>query len=199
MSYKNNSNLLELSTVKLPKPIGIMATDPNGVIGSSEIHSNCGLLWHYPDDIKHFQNLVKQQILVMGRQTFMMMPQSILDNCHSIVFSHSKDFSNLSKSKKAKKIKIVNSLSEYTTLRLSDIATDQDNITIQKKKVFMVGGAKIANLFLKHRLIDEFILTKINHSYVGDIKIDLNYFEGWNEVIVEKNADYKIVHLHSKS
>lgn len=37
------------------------------------------------------------------------------------------------------------------------------------KKIFMVGGAEIATFFLKQNLINEFLLTKINKDYEGDI------------------------------
>ncbi len=67
------------------KIIGIMAVDPNGVIGI-----NNDLPWRYPSEFKHFCQVTDKQIIVMGRKTFETVPQSILKNRTPIVFSRNK-------------------------------------------------------------------------------------------------------------
>ena len=174
----------------LPKPIGIMAIDPNGVIGSTKALNKHGLLWNYPGDLAHFQQNIIGHVLVMGSKTFEVMPQKILNQSYSIVFSRNKDSSYY----KQKKVQVVKSLEEYFALDFDDIIMPECNV-----KVFMIGGAEIAKLFLQNNLMDEFILTRIHKLYDGDVRIDLRYFDGWNEKILERDNYYTIVSLQRKN
>ena len=46
--------------------IQVVAADLNGVIGG-----NNQLLWHLPDDLKHFKKVTMGKSMLMGRKTFM--------------------------------------------------------------------------------------------------------------------------------
>ena len=68
--------------MKNRKIIGIMACDPQGVIG------NKGQMpWSYTKEFEYFYQTVKNNIIVMGRKTFDSIPTKILKNCICIVFS----------------------------------------------------------------------------------------------------------------
>ncbi|MFV9873542.1 MAG: dihydrofolate reductase, partial [Rickettsia slovaca] len=68
--------------MKNRKIIGIMACDPQGVIG------NKGQIpWSYTKEFEYFYQTVKNNIIVMGRKTFDSIPTKILKNCICIVFS----------------------------------------------------------------------------------------------------------------
>ncbi|AAY60889.1 Dihydrofolate reductase FolA [Rickettsia felis URRWXCal2] len=68
--------------MKNRKIIGIMACDPQGVIG------NKGQMpWSYTKEFEYFYQTVKNNIIVMGRKTFDSIPAKILKNCICIVFS----------------------------------------------------------------------------------------------------------------
>nr|WP_156790199.1 dihydrofolate reductase [Rickettsia helvetica] len=60
------------------------------------------------------------------------------------------------------------------------------------KKIFIVGGAEIATLFLEQNLIDKFLLTKINKNYDGDTFFPLNLLAEWHSVIIDKTNNYQI-------
>lgn len=45
------------------KIIGIMAIDPNGLIGIDN-----RLPWHYQDELDNFRQLIYGQVVVMGRK-----------------------------------------------------------------------------------------------------------------------------------
>ena len=49
--------------------IGIMASDPNGVIGKGK-----DLPWHLPDEFEHFQKTTFGHVVVMGRKTLRQCP-----------------------------------------------------------------------------------------------------------------------------
>ena len=44
-------------------------------------------------------------------------------------------------------------------------------------------------------LITEFILTKINKSYLGDTNLNLAFFENWSKEILNSNDNYTIMRL----
>ncbi|TNK93943.1 dihydrofolate reductase [Wolbachia endosymbiont of Leptopilina clavipes] len=150
------------------KIIGIMAVDPNGVIGI-----NNDLPWRYPSEFKHFCQVTDKQIIVMGRKTFETVPQSILKNRTPIVFSRNKCFN------RGPKCTVVSSMQEFLSIQSSS-------------QVFVIGGAQIAHLFLEHNLISEFIITEIHKPYKGDTYLNLAFFDGWNKTILVRTEDYTI-------
>lgn len=156
------------------KIIGIMATTEQGVIGC-----NNTLPWNYPEEMEHFRSTTNGHIVVMGKRTYDTTHESLAINRDLIVFSHDPNFTS-------NYAKIVNSLDEF----LQYIQSLETN-----KKIFMIGGASIAHLFLERRLISSFILTKIHSLYPGDSYLDLRYFQDWQENILYKSTDYTIYKL----
>ncbi|MGL9726115.1 MAG: dihydrofolate reductase [Wolbachia sp.] len=153
------------------KIIGIMAIDPNGVIGI-----NNDLPWHYPNEFKHFCQVTDKQVIVMGRKTFETIPQSVLKNRIPIVFSCNELNSCFNKGL------VVSSMQEFLSTQSS-------------AQVFVIGGAQIAHLFLEHNLISEFIMTEIHKAYKGDTYFNLTLLDGWNKTILTKTKDYTICKL----
>ncbi len=159
---------------KLKKIIGIMAATEEGVIGQ-----NNSLPWYYPEELEHFRLITRGHTIVMGRKTYDTMPRSSLSDRRSIVFSRSPKTNDGSTI-------FVKSLNEY----FSVIASLKES-----EKIFMIGGAEIAHLFLNHKLISSFILTRIHHLYSGDAYLDLKYLKGWNENVLKSNPSYTIFQL----
>lgn len=156
------------------KIIGIMASDPQGVIGKN------GLLpWNYPEELNHFRRVTDGHVIVMGRKSFESTPQSLLENRTAIVFSRN-DLSS-----HTEKYRVVSSLEEFAVIQ--DIP--------KEFKVFVIGGSEIAGLFLKSGLISEFLLTKIHKSYEGDVYLDLQLLENWNQKEIIKTQDYTIYRM----
>ena len=112
----------------------------------------------------------------MGRKTFDSIPAKILKNCICIVFSRNTPLQSYNI------IFFIKSLDDFW--RVIKPFTD--------KKIFMVGGAEIATLFLEQNLIDEFLLTKINKNYDGDTFFPIDFLAGWHSVIIDKTNDYQI-------
>ncbi|WP_353284383.1 dihydrofolate reductase [Wolbachia endosymbiont (group A) of Lasioglossum fulvicorne] len=154
--------------------IGIMAVDPKGVIGI-----NNGLPWHYPSELDHFRQVTDKQVIVMGRKTFEIIPQNILKDRIPVVFSRNKLSSCFSRGIKCT---IISSMQEFLSIQSSS-------------KVFMIGGAQIAHLFLEYDLISEFIMTEIHRLYKGDVYFNLTLLDGWNKTILTKTKDYTICRL----
>ena len=49
------------------------------------IGKNNDLLWHLPDDFKHFKNLTNGHFIVMGRKTFESFPKPLPNRTHVII------------------------------------------------------------------------------------------------------------------
>lgn len=153
--------------------IGIMASDPNGVIGKGK-----DLPWHFPDEFEHFQKTTFGHVVVMGRKTFETMPLSLLRNRTPVIFSH-----QVKPSFHAEiECIFVTSLEDFLTRK-----SQWDN-----KKIFMIGGAEIAHLFLKNGLISEFILTRIDQPFEGDVHLNLKLLDGWPQTILKQTPNYTI-------
>lgn len=154
--------------------IGIMAVDPNGVIGV-----NNKLPWYYPSELKHFHQVTNKQVIVMGRKTFETIPKSILQGRTPIIFSRNKLNSCFNRDIKCT---VVSSMQEFLS-------------TQNNSKIYMIGGAQIAHLFLKHNLISEFIITEIHGSYKGDVYFNLILLDRWNKTILTRTQDYSIYRI----
>jgi len=153
---------------------GIMASDPQGVIGNDS-----GMLWNYPNEIQYFKQITKHEIIVMGRKTFVATPPSLFVDRTSIVFSKNHPLKN------SIEHRVVSSLEDFISLIPS----------LVNQKIFMIGGAELAHLFLEKNLITEFLLTKIHKSYLGNIHLNLNLFKNWSEEIIDSTPNYTITKL----
>ena len=155
-----------------PNITGIMACDPQGLIGKGN-----DLPWSYTEELAHFRRTVQCQTIIVGQKTFESTPRDILESCQVIVFSrrmHS-PMTNCT---------IVNSLEAFLALPVPE-----------NTKMFMIGGAEIAHLFLRNNLIKDFILTKIHKTYEGDIFLDLSLLQDWPESVIQQTGDYTIYQL----
>ena len=47
------------------------------------------------------------------------------------------------------------------------------------KKIFMIGSAEIAHMFLKENILSKFFLTYIHKPYGRDTYLDLSFFKNW--------------------
>jgi len=152
------------------KIIGLMACDPRGVIGKDGV-----LPWHIPDETEYFRQTISGQVLIMGYKTFASMPEN---NCIKVVFSRGK------RERVKEDIIFISSVEKFSNLSLP-----------AEKKIFMIGGAEIANLFLQRGLISEFLLTKTKKNYEGDAFLDLNILQNWSSSVVIDHKDYTIYRL----
>ncbi len=133
-----------------------MAATKTGIVSLKD--SENGLPWNYPDELQFYKDITRDQILIMGRKTYnekhnQNNEKIILSKNQSLKIENSKIFSDL--------FDLLEYIKNYET----------------NKKIFMIGGGQIANLFLEKNLISEFYLTEINNDYYGDSSINLDYFK----------------------
>lgn len=153
--------------------IGIMAADPNGVVGTGQ-----GLLpWNIPEEVSHFRKTTRGQPLIMGRKTFDELTTNQLLGRPIGVFSHQS---------------VMRHDLDVTTLH-----TLNDWLTLQPTWpcTYMIGGADIANLFLQHQALNGFILTRIHANYAGTARLNMTFFDGWKTMREEVYNDYTIQYI----
>ena len=153
----------------------IVAKAKNNIIGKEN-----KLIWHLPEDLKHFKELTIGHTIIMGRKTFESLGR-ILPNRKHVVFSQNPDF----------KVDDENVEIVHSMLQIQEyIETEEEN--------FVIGGAMIYNLLMPY--VTKMYVTQINKDFEGDTffpKIDENV---WKEVSREKglkneenNLDYEFI------
>ena len=162
------------------KIVGLMACDPNGVIGYKG-----ALPWACPEELDYFRSTTFGHVMIMGRKTFESIPLDTLKDRFSIVFSRSPSPPSQLKDR----VVFVSSLDDF--LALGCIPAD--------KKVFMIGGAKIAKLFLQANLLSEFLLTKLHGVYEGDTVFSFDLLQDWSYETIRKEKDFTIYKYMNKS
>ena len=142
---------------------------------------NNKLPWKLPEDLKWFKTLTNKNTVVMGRKTFESLDNKPLPNRFNIVYTNNKEL--LMNNHNNKEVLLyTNKLIEkppYCPLCIGDL--------------WVVGGAKIYETYIKSGLADELYITKV----YGDYKVDA-YFpyidsvlwkeEPLSEVMVSSNG-----------
>lgn len=154
------------------KIIGLMACDPNGLIGKGG-----HLPWHYPEELAHFRKMTLGQTLIMGRKTFDDLPNILLADRNYIVFSRRK-----------------NNASDVRILFVDSMDACLQAISLLKSNIcYMIGGGQIAALFFRENLLPEFILTRIKKQYSGDVFLPRAILN-WPNTPIKHTADFSIDH-----
>lgn len=115
------------------------------------------LLWHLPEDMKHFKSLTQGHPVIMGRKTWESLPEKFrpLPGRKNIVISRNPNF-------------LVAGASVCTSLNLALAACQGAT------QIFVIGGAEIYALALP--LADRMELTEIDAAFDGDA-----FFPTWRE------------------
>lgn len=136
----------------------IVAYADNKVIGKDN-----DLIWHLPDDLKHFKRHTAGKTIIMGRKTWDSLGGRPLPKRRHIVITRQKDF-------EAKGAEVVQSLDAAL-----ELAKTEDEI-------FIVGGAQIYELALPKTQWLE--ITEVHAAPEGDA-----FFPQWNQADFELVAE----------
>lgn len=131
----------------------IVAADENNVIGKDN-----DLIWHLPDDLKHFKKLTTGHTIIMGRKTYESIGRPLPDRI-SIIVTRDRNF-------EAEGCLIVHSLEDA----LNKVSVDQD--------AFIIGGEQIYGSGLP--FTDRIYLTRVHHTFDGD-RVFPELDENWRE------------------
>ena len=123
----------------------IAAVARNGVIGKDN-----QLLWHLPEDMRHFRETTRGKPVIMGRKTWESLPDAFrpLPGRNNIVVSRNP---------------------AYQPARAMLASTLNDAILKagDAEEVFVIGGAELYRLALP--IADRLYLTEIDQDFEGDV------------------------------
>ena len=128
----------------------IVAVSRNNVIGKDN-----GLIWHLPDDLKHFKELTTGKTIIMGRKTFDSLGRVLPNRKHVVITRSGMDNDN-------ENVEVVNDVSDIQKY------VDDEN------ENFLIGGATMYALLIDK--VSKMYITRINQDFTGDA-----YFPKFNE------------------
>jgi len=148
----------------------IAAMSENHVIGK-----NNQLLWHMPEDLKHFKNTTSGHTVIMGRKTFDSVGKPLPRRRNIIITRQNITIEGC---------EVVNTIEAALALCAGE------------DEVFIVGGAEIYKQSL--HLTDRVYLTIIHHHFEGDSFFPQLNQNDWKEVSHENRpADDKNAYPYS--
>jgi dihydrofolate reductase len=137
----------------------IVAVAENGVIGGNNM-----LVWHLPADMKFFKDTTMGHCVISGRKNYESIPEKFrpLVNRTNIVITRQSDYN-------APGAVVVNSV---------EAALEKARET-GDKEIFIIGGAEIFSQSMRYA--DRIYLTRIHHSFEGDVYFQEPDPEIWAE------------------
>lgn len=124
-----------------------MITLVAAVAENNALGKNNQLLWHLPDDFKHFKALTSHHTIIMGRKTFESFPKPLPNRKHIII-------TRQSHYNAPEGCVVVNSLEEAF------------NLVNKNEEVFVIGGGEIYTQALPYA--DKLELTRVHESFDAD-------------------------------
>ncbi|MDR2834957.1 MAG: dihydrofolate reductase [Bacteroidales bacterium] len=144
----------------------IVAIAKNNAIGR-----NNELLWHISGDLKRFKKITTDHIVIMGRNTYLSLPNHPLPNRRNIVISHIPEEDKL------------NFIAAEVVANLEEalLIADKEN------ENFIIGGGMIYKQFLP--IANKLYLTQVYQEYEADTFFPEIDFAQWNEISREDHFD----------
>lgn len=148
----------------------IAAAAENNALGKDN-----DLLWHLPDDFKHFKDLTSHHFIIMGRKTFETFPKPLPNRTH-IIITRQEDYDVPAS------CIVVNSLEKAL-----DLVTEQD-------ESFIIGGGEIYDLAMP--FADKIELTRVHTELEADTFFPVIDENQW-KVVREEFHDKDVKHQYS--
>ena len=153
----------------------VVAKAKNNIIGK-----NNELIWHLPEDLKHFRELTTGHTIIMGRKTYESLGKPLPNRKH-IIFSQNPDLKINEET-----VQVVHSL-----LEIQDLIEGEE-------EAFVIGGAMIYNFLMPY--VKKMYVTEIKKDFEGDAFFPIIDTEVWRETSritgiknEENNLDYDFV------
>jgi len=138
----------------------IVAIAKNRAIGKDN-----KLLWHLSDDLKRFQKLTTGHTLIMGRNTFLSLPNGALPNRRHIVISDKPGES-------------------FDSCEMAGSIEDAIKLAGSDEECFVIGGGMVYSQFLP--IAGKLYLTQVHASFDADTFFPGIDFSQWTAVFSEE-------------
>jgi dihydrofolate reductase len=133
----------------------IVAMDENNGIGKDN-----KLLWHLPEDFKHFKDTTRDSVVIMGRKTYESLPKKPLKDRVNIVLTRDESYV----CEVSKGVLKGGDLAPIECHDMYDVALWLD--VFKNKSIYVIGGQNIYEQFMPY--VDELIVTHVYGKYEAD-------------------------------
>ena len=124
------------------------------------------LIWHIPEDLKHFKEITTGHKIIMGRRTFESLG-GILPNRKHIILCNDMEMN----------------IDDENVEILDDISKIDKYVSCDEE-CFVIGGATIYRLLMPYA--NKMYITKINQDFEGDVYFPEIDEEVWKETSRQK-------------
>ena len=138
----------------------IVAIAENNAIGKDN-----RLLWHLSDDLKRFKKLTTGHTLIMGRNTFLSLPNGALPRRRHIVISDVRD-------------------EQFEGCEMAGSIDQAIQMAGETEECFVIGGGMVYAQFLTRA--GKLYLTQVHESFEADTFFPEIDFGQWNALASEK-------------
>jgi dihydrofolate reductase len=158
----------------------IAAHDRDRVMGV-----NNDLPWSLPSDLKHFQRMTRGQAVIMGRNTWLSLPDAYrpLPGRDNYIVSRTMGEREKRQGSKNRLGYVCGSLGEAIDAACGD--------------AWIIGGAQLYRSALLMNMVDRMVITEIDHAFDGDVffpEFDRTIFIETERLAVrDDNFPYEIV------
>lgn len=171
-----------------PKLCAIVATAKNRAIGRDN-----GMIWHLPEDLKHFKRTTMGKPIIMGRKSYESLGKPLPGRPNIVV---SRTFSSLESGVPTGIFKEMEAVSEETEAQVNEgpflYSSVEDGIKAAQEmavnmgldEIFITGGGEIYRQTLP--VTQRLYLTVLDRDYEGDTFFPEIDWDEWN--ILEKTA-----------
>ena len=145
----------------------IVAAGENDAIGKDN-----KLIWHLPDDLKHFKDLTSGHHIIMGRKTYESFPKPLPNRTH-VVITRQNDY--------------------QVPEGVITVISLEDALDVAKKdsQPFIIGGGEIYKQAMT--FADKIEITRVHHEFKADTffpKIDSSIWKEVNNIFHKKDTDH---------
>jgi dihydrofolate reductase len=155
--------------------------------------AKCGKIpWHSKKDLKFFMDMTKNNIVIMGKNTYLSIPKRPLFNRVNIVLTSNPKDKDLN-----------NEANKYSNLIITDNNKFHDIILNNKEfwinkysnlnknfKIFFIGGKQIYEQFIP--FCERVWVTTIKKDYSCDLFLEHDFSKQFIEELVDEDEELKI-------
>ena len=138
----------------------IVAVAKNRAIGKDNL-----LLWHLSDDLKRFKKLTTGHTLIMGRNTFLSLPNGALPNRRHIVITDRVD-------------------EAFDGCEMARSIEEAIKLAGKDEECFVIGGGMVYAQFLP--MAGKLYLTQVHESFEADTFFPEIDFSQWKALVTEE-------------
>jgi dihydrofolate reductase len=155
--------------------------------------------WYSKKDLHFFKEKTKNNVVIMGKNTFLSLPNGYLKDRLNIILTRHPDSIDIIKNDIKKNSFVMITTADYIHKLIlqerekwkKSFPYLKDNFTI-----FFIGGKQIYDQFVP--LCDKIWVTKIKKDYNCDLFFHYDYSKQFNEEIIEEDDELQIIKYEKK-